>query len=110
MLQGEAAAHRDSERKMTEKEKMEHQKLYNANYDKELEEERIRCKRLCQKYSTLPIEDLEERRAFIKTILGEFGSGSIVTRDIPSNSVAVGNPCRVIRQITDDDRRKSWDR
>ena len=38
------------------------------------------------------------------------GGGSIVTRDIPSNSVAVGNPCRVIRQITDDDRRKSWDR
>lgn len=27
------------------------------------------------------------------------GAGSIVTRDIPKNSVAVGNPCRVIRTI-----------
>lgn len=33
------------------------------------------------------------------------GAGSVVTRDIPSNVVAVGNPCRVIREITDEDRR-----
>lgn len=31
------------------------------------------------------------------------GSGSVVTKDIPANVVAVGNPCRVIREITDDD-------
>ena len=31
------------------------------------------------------------------------GAGSVVTRDIPPNSLAVGNPCRVIRQITDKD-------
>ncbi|CAH0418910.1 sugar O-acetyltransferase [Periweissella ghanensis] len=31
------------------------------------------------------------------------GAGSVVTRDIPANSLAVGNPCRVIRQITADD-------
>ena len=34
------------------------------------------------------------------------GAGSVVTRDIPSWSVAAGNPCRVIRQITDDDKKK----
>ncbi len=34
------------------------------------------------------------------------GAGSVVTRDIPDWSVAVGNPCRVIRKITDDDRKK----
>ncbi len=28
------------------------------------------------------------------------GAGSVVTHDIPANSVAVGNPCRVIREIT----------
>ena len=195
---------------MTEKEKMERQLLYDANYDKELEAERARCKRLCQKYNSLPIEELDERHRFIKTILGEtgenvhiepdfwcdygfrikvgenfyanhglvildaggvsfghdvfiapscgfhtsghpidferrnqgleyaypitvgdnvwfgagvqvmpgvtigsnvvIGSGSIVTKDIPSNCVAVGNPCRVLRPITDDDRTKSWDR
>lgn len=27
------------------------------------------------------------------------GAGSVVTRDIPANSVAVGNPCRVIKHI-----------
>lgn len=32
------------------------------------------------------------------------GSGSVVTKDIPDNVVAVGNPCRVLREITDKDR------
>jgi len=27
------------------------------------------------------------------------GAGSVVTKDIPSNTVAVGNPCKVIRNI-----------
>ena len=31
------------------------------------------------------------------------GAGYVVVRDIPSWSVAAGNPCRVIREITDDD-------
>lgn len=31
-------------------------------------------------------------------------AGSIVTRDIPANVVAVGNPCRVMREITERDR------
>ena len=34
------------------------------------------------------------------------GAGSVVTKDIPSNVVAVGNPCRVVREITEEDRRK----
>jgi maltose O-acetyltransferase len=29
------------------------------------------------------------------------GAGSVVTRDIPENVFAAGNPCRVIREITD---------
>ena len=33
------------------------------------------------------------------------GAGSIVTRDIPSNVVAVGNPCRVMREIGERDRK-----
>lgn len=32
------------------------------------------------------------------------GTGSIVTKDIPSGVVAVGNPCKVIKQITDADK------
>jgi maltose O-acetyltransferase len=29
------------------------------------------------------------------------GAGSVVTRDVPDNVFAAGNPCRVIRAITD---------
>lgn len=32
------------------------------------------------------------------------GSGSIVTKDIPSGVIAAGNPCRVLREITDADK------
>ena len=31
------------------------------------------------------------------------GAGSVVTRDIPAGSLAVGNPCKVLRPITDKD-------
>ena len=34
------------------------------------------------------------------------GAGSVVTKDIPEWCFAAGNPCRVIRKITDDDKRK----
>ncbi|MBQ5994235.1 MAG: sugar O-acetyltransferase [Clostridia bacterium] len=32
-------------------------------------------------------------------------SGSVVTKDIPDNVIAGGNPCKVIREITDEDRK-----
>lgn len=32
------------------------------------------------------------------------GAGSVVTKDIPSNVVAVGNPCKVLREISDYDK------
>lgn len=32
------------------------------------------------------------------------GAGSVVTKDIPANVVAVGNPCRVLREITEQDK------
>lgn len=31
------------------------------------------------------------------------GAGSVVTKDIPANCLAVGNPCRVVRQLTAED-------
>lgn len=195
---------------MTEKEKMLAQKLYDANYDTQLEQERLACKSLCQKYNNLPIADIEQRHQLIKEILGKtgqqvhiepnfwcdygynisvgenfyanhglvildaggvsfgdnvfiapscgfhtsghpidyerrnkgleyaysiqvgsnvwigagvqvmpgvtigdnvvIGGGSVVTKDIPSDCVAVGNPCRVIRGITEEEKNKCWDR
>lgn len=38
------------------------------------------------------------------------GGGSVVTKDIPDNCVAVGNPCKVIRPITEADKTRSYDR
>lgn len=34
------------------------------------------------------------------------GAGSVVTKDIPDWCVAAGNPCKVIRKITEEDKRK----
>ena len=36
------------------------------------------------------------------------GAGSVVTKDIPANVVAVGNPCRVLRPIGEHDREYYW--
>ncbi len=32
------------------------------------------------------------------------GAGSVVTKDLPDNVIAVGNPCRIVREITEADR------
>ncbi len=36
------------------------------------------------------------------------GAGSIVTKDLPDNVVAVGNPCRVLREVSEHDRTYYW--
>ncbi|KWX80340.1 sugar O-acetyltransferase [Paenibacillus jilunlii] len=33
------------------------------------------------------------------------GAGSVVTKDIPDNVIAVGSPCKVVREITEEDRK-----
>ncbi|WP_349670776.1 sugar O-acetyltransferase [Lacrimispora sp.] len=32
------------------------------------------------------------------------GAGSVVTKDIPDNKIAIGNPCKIVREITEEDR------
>lgn len=188
---------------MTEKEKCAQGLLYNANYDQELIDERVKCKDLCHEYNQTKNSDIQKRNEFIKQIikhskeqflieqpfwcdygynieLGEnfyanhnlvildcakvsfgdnvfvgpncsfytaghpinatqrnkgleyahpisvgdnvwfggnvvvlpgvsignnsiIGAGSVVTKDIPDNVIAVGNPCKVLREITEND-------
>lgn len=190
---------------MTEKEKMQKQMLYDANYDKELLAERTKAKELCWRYNQLPPADEKGQQEILSQLLGKtgehfcitapfwcdygynielgenfyanhnlvildggkvtfgdnvfiaphcgfytaghpidflrrnqgleyarpitvgdnvwigagvhvmpgvtignnvvIGGGSVVVKDIPDNSVAVGNPCKVMRAITEDDKR-----
>ena len=189
---------------------MGRQMLYDANYDSELQQERIACKELCYDYNALRPSQRAEQTALLQKLLGKtkgaftviapfwcdygytielgenffanhgcvildcarvtfgdnvfvapgcgfytaghpidaerrnagleyawpitvgdnvwFGggvqvlpgvtigsdvviaSGSVVNRDIPSHVVAAGNPCRVIRPITEADRHTNFDR
>ena len=50
---------------------------------------------------------MDEKAEVLKQLLGSMGTigaGSVVTKDIPANCVAVGNPCRVIRKINEECR------
>ena len=198
------------QRTMTEKEKMLSQKLYDANYDAELIQERLITKDLCHEYNRLRPSESEKQQSILRKLLGKtrgafqivapfwcdygynielgrnffanhnlvildcarvifgdnvfigpdcgfhtaghpidmerrnqgleyaypitvgnnvwigagvhvmpgvtigsnvvIGGGSVVVKDIPDDSVAVGNPCRVIRPITDADRQTRWDK
>lgn len=195
---------------MTEKEKMLKQMLYDANYDKDLLEQRTKAKELCYDFNNLRPSDEKGQKEILKKLLGKtknnfiitapfwcdygynieigenfysnhnlvildggkvtfgdnvfiapncgfytaghpidfqrrnkgleyaypitvgnnvwigagvqvmpgvtigdnvvIGGGSVVVKDIPSNSVAVGNPCKVIRAITEKDKLETWDR
>lgn len=58
---------------MTEKEKAKAGLLYNNNYDEELIRERMNCQAACQQYNQLPVHNLEERFAKIRSIVGDIG-------------------------------------
>ena len=55
--------------------------------------------KFCKEFS---YNQKEEKAEVLKQLLGSMGTigaGSVVTKDIPSNVVAVGNPCKVIRRL-----------
>jgi len=195
---------------MTEKEKMQKQMLYDANYDETLLRERMAAKEMCYQYNRLHPSDEQGQRELMRRLLGKtedtfcivapfwcdygfnieigknffanhntvildgakvvfggnvfiapncgfytaghpvdferrnqgleyaypitvgdnvwigagvqvmpgvtigsnvvIGGGSVVVHDIPNDSVAVGNPCKVIRAITEEDKKTNWDR
>lgn len=69
---------------MTEEEKMLLGEMYSSK-DKELMRKLMNAKKLCNEYNQAD-----------NVIIG---AGSVVTKDILSNVVAVGNPCKILRNI-----------
>lgn len=130
---------------MSEEEKMLAGEIYDANYDQNLSEKRIKAKELCKKFNECDTRNIEEKKQILEKLLQKeidimaiepnfycdygfniylgknfysnhnlvildankvefgdnvvIGAGSVVTKDIPSNVVAVGNPCKVLKEI-----------
>lgn len=60
---------------MNEKEKMLSGELYDANYNKELENERLQAKDLCYEYNNIKPSNIEERQNVIKKLIRKFEEG-----------------------------------
>ena len=112
---------------MNQKERMLLNLPYKAWLDG-LREERLCNKKKIFKFNHLKPGKTKKKIRLLKSILGKtgdnvwiggsssvmpgvtignnvvIGAGSVVTKDIPDNSIAVGNPCRVLRTITEADR------
>ena len=65
--------------KMTEKEKMMAGMIYDANYDKELIEDRIKAKDMCHKYNQILPSDEDKKREVMKDILGKTKENFTIT-------------------------------
>lgn len=61
----------DRKHDLTEKEKMQRQMLYDANYDQELKAERLHAKELCYEYNHLRPTEETKQKAIIKELLGK---------------------------------------
>lgn len=58
--------------------------------------------KFCKEFSYNQKEEKAEVLQQLLGSMGTIGAGSVVTKDIPANCVAVGNPCRVIRKINEE--------
>ena len=68
-----------------------------------------RTRELTREYYFSDYGDIEKRTSILRELLGGIGensvigAGSVVTKDIPAGVIAVGSPCKVIREITEED-------
>lgn len=106
---------------MTEWEKLCSGQLYN-DFDEDLNRRRGLAKRCFRAYNRTQDEDVPERQRLMRQLFGAvggdvkilggvdigdntvIGAGSVVTKSIPANVIAVGSPCRVLRPITEKDK------
>ena len=113
---------------MTEKERMLSEKLY-IPMDEALAADCARSRRLVRLINGTTEEQAEYRVQLFKELFARtrenlwvggntvinpgvtigdnviIGSGSVVTQDIPSGVIEAGNPCRVLRPVTEEDTR-----
>lgn len=66
---------------MTEKEKMLTGELYDANYNKDLELERLKAKDLCFEYNNIKPSDREAKKQLMKKILGKTKENFIIEQN-----------------------------
>lgn len=64
---------------MTELEKMQRGLLYDANYDPDLLQARIRCKDLCFEFNHLKPSSLSEQKKLIRNLFGKTGNQFCIT-------------------------------
>lgn len=90
---------------MPERERMLRGEPYNAR-DESLLATAHRARALLARFAALPSTDGGKRRAVLTELFGTIGdnvtigAGSVVTSDIPSDSLAFGQPCRVQRSLS----------
>ena len=90
--------------------------VYN-DFDQNLFMRRVEAKKLFRAYNATDDDKVELReegdvKVTPGVTIGEgtiIGCGSIVTKDIPAGVIAVGNPCHVLRPITEADKETCWD-
>lgn len=63
---------------MTEKDKMLAGELYDANYNEDLMEERIKAKDLCYEYNNLKPSEIKKRNETLKKLLGSTGESFLI--------------------------------
>ena len=63
---------------MSEKEKMLAGEIYDANYDKELIQEREDAKELCYDYNNLRPSEIEKRKELLKKLLGKTNENFLI--------------------------------
>lgn len=72
---------------------------------------RIQSKQLTKEYNSSPYEDVQKKEKILEELFGSIdknsiiGAGSVVTKDIPDDCIAVGNPCKPVKYF--DDIRKN---
>ncbi len=71
--------------------------------DESLQREQLRCLDLLHEFNQIGANVVVVPGVTIgDTVV--VGAGSVVTHDLPGNVIAVGNPCKILREVNDHDR------